>query len=664
MHPLKKSQRWLVRRGFPEFRPSAELMEELAGRPAEARRGIYVHAMKDGTEFHVGLSVDVVESYRQDLEVYLAIEHTAFLHIPEGPLESIHSDVIKDLRRIKVALLNAAAAAAEDDEEDSDEADAAAAPRISVDSLNPWLCDMLHYQEFGTFEPLPSESGKPEKRYAELLVHRGYSEDLMDFVAYFIRTVVPLADKTHGDRWSISCLAEPYRDDSETALFRLTVRHPELMSIHHCKEGRGYPRNRFVFTLFAGLLDDEDIEKLYKLPGVSTPGGQFKSVKFAHFFLEASSIEAAWELLAIPGIVRSLKMCAAHLMESGKLMPNIAKAHCLPLCANLFARKPRHPLEASKPFPRLASDVVSRPELDSAWLSNGEFTELLSQLLVRAAKGNAESAELLLRHANRHHYRDLGEDLMERLIEEAIDLQPTNPDIWRAMKSLARCTDHEISCRAAYAACLLRPVVGDDRLAMAKEFIAELKDLPPPVTGTQDDAWANHVRLKSLCYQGSILAGIAHTGDEEAVDLVEAAWSKIDPRAQLTFFKTGPEKMTFPYLSFALITLEGTSERPDLRESIMSSLMLAGGLVHPVIHEISLNYGLADGNHQYAINPNGWNYFADYAEHNREALLEVGEKMGDPEAMGELLEKWAELDEDYCHEYLPDEYFPDDQEQS
>lgn len=637
-------------------------MEQLVLQPVEARRGIYVHAMKEGTEFHVGLTVDFLENYRQDLEVYLAIEHTAFLHIPEGPLESMHSDVVKDLRRVKVALLNDQVKDDEDDEDDSEEADAAAASVFSVDSLKPWLDDMLHYQEFGTFEPLPSESGKPEKRYTELLVHRGYSEDLMDFVAYFIRTVVPLADKTHGDRWSISCLAEPYRDDSETALFRITVRHPEIMAIHHCKEGRGHPRNRFTFTLYAGLLDDEDVEKLFKLPGVSTPGGQFKSVKFSHLFIEADSIKTAWELLAIPGIVRSLKKCAAHLMESGKLMPNIAKAHCLPLCANLFARQPRHPSEASQSYPRLAFDVMSRPELDSAWISNSEFTELLSQLLARAAKGDTEAAELLLRHANRHHYRDLGEDLMERLINEAIDLQPANPGVWKAMKALARCTEHEISCRAAYAACLLRPVVGDDRLAMAREFISELKDLPPPVTGTQDDAWANHVRLKSLCYQGSILAGIAHTGDDEAVDLVEAAWPKLDPQAQLTFFMTGPEKMTFPYLSFALTTLEGTSERPDLREKIMSRLMLAGGLVHPVIHEISLNYGLVDGKHQYAINPDGWNYFADYAEHNREALLEVGEKMGDPESMQELLEKWADLDEDYCHEYLPDDYFTADQE--
>ena len=36
--------------------------------------------------------------------------------------------------------------------------------------------------------------------------------------------------------------------------------------------------------------------------------------------------------------------------------------------------------------------------------------------------------------------------------------------------------------------------------------------------------------------------------------------------------------------------------------------------------------------------------------------------MGDPEAIEDLLRKWRGLDEDYCSEYLPDEYFTEDDE--
>lgn len=661
MHPLKKTQRWLLKRGFSEFKPSAGFMAELAQLPENGRRGIYVHAMKDGTEFYAGLSIDVVERYQQHLQTYGTIEHSAFLPVPEEPLEPLEAAVIDDLRRIKVTLLNVLIPseltgwALHDEDADEDGYVDGKLTEIDANQMDDWARDLSGYLDCGPSAYDPRDLPKFSKRYADLLAHPGYREDLVDFLSYFIRKVIPKADETQQVLWALNCLTETRRWDSAITLFRLTVHRPEILAIHHCKQGEDLPTNRFVFTIHAGVLDQHDLTAMMAIPGLGTPEGQFKTARFPHMQVELDSVESAWSFMAIPGVLLALRKCALKLMESGRVQPRIGQAHCLPLCQSVFARKPQPPERIAKSIPISADHARVSIGSDSAWLPEEQSELLLNELFVKAAAGDASSLGELARHSNRFHYRSNNYECMERLVAKAIEMRGTHPDVWKAMQALTHSTCAEVSSKAAYAVCLLRPVTADDRLAAVRELISDFKDSPPPVANENQEL-AEYLRKISLKHQGSILSGIVHTGDADAIELAGPAWRRLDSAAKLTFFEASLDLMSYAHLNFLLGLLEEAEEEPDVQASIVRVLCSPGGLDHPIIQSVVFNFGLLNGNHHHAIDPERWNYFSDFAEGHADELEEIGVKMGDPDAMQRILREWSEWDADQTNDYLPDDY--------
>jgi hypothetical protein len=302
---------------------------------------------------------------------------------------------------------------------------------------------------------------------------------------------------------------------------------------------------------------------------------------------------------------------------------------------------------------------MSNPSLDSVWLNDEEYAKLLDYLLDFTVTSGQGSLDNLLRHANRHTYRKEFYELCEQLLETAKGLQPEHTDIWKVMKALAQCTQPSISAMGAYGACLFRPIDGGDRLVMVHEFLSELKDPLPPLKTPTDDPAADLAYERTLRYQGSLLAGIIHTGDEEAIELAKPAWQKLDDLTKLVFFEVPLDHMTFPYLHFVLGVIEGSADNDALRRAAVKQLAMPGNLEQPIIQSFTFNFGLADRRHNYVINPKDWSYFSDYAEHNAKVLREVGEEIGDPESIEHLLSEWAEWNSDQVDQELPDDYFPD-----
>lgn len=640
MHPLKKSQRWLVKRGFQEFRPSAELMEELAGRPVEARRGIYVHAMKEGTEFYAGLSIDVVERYKQHLQTYGVIEHSAFLHVPDAPLEPIESDVIDDLRRIKVTLLNVLVPSqlerSEDDDGDSDD-----------DTDGTWTPDDFDHKEWMSCHACvddtppkpydPQELPKFAKRYADLQASPGYTPEVLQFVRYFVRAVLPSPVESQRKYWAINCLTEAYRKESQITLFRISIYRPELLAIHLNKDKSSRSPYHFVFTL--GVLGGcamEDLLEVQQLPGHGFYQNPFKTARFNHAQLTLESLEDAWAFVRNPAGLKMLKQAAWSLMDSGKLNPRFAQAHCLPLAAEIFSGEVTLP-------PRYASatidDILARPELDSVWLGDYEYQTLIAKFLERAAAGDVKAAEGLVRHASRSHYRSeptlrLG---AQEFAHRALELAKKHPEIWKVLAMVAQSKGGQYAAAAAYAACAVRPAPPSRPLLMAEEFIAGLKGASAAKKVKEDDLLAATRHI----HEGAILAGIVHTGDRRILAMAESAWPLLDGEAQAMFFRLFPETASYVYVEFALNRLCECEGATPLARQITDNLRkLPIILDELLLGELEFGFGSADPDKCPSKGVSG-ETFASYVGHSGDEIRTISDDSELSQLIENLLHDWS-----------------------
>jgi hypothetical protein len=669
MHPLKKAQRWLLKHGFTEFRPSAEFMVELAQLPEGSRRGIYVHAMKDGTEFYAGLSIDVVERYQQHLTTYATIEHSAFLHVPQDPLEPIESQVIKLLREKDLTLLNVLIphelvesedSDDEEDEEGEDNEDSGESEWRPTSGFGSSLAKPIwHVDDEPGVAYDPKELPKFANRYTDFKASRGYTPEIMEFVRYFVRAVLPDPVQSQKRYWSINCLTEAYRKESETTLVRISIYRPEIMAVHLNKDRSGSPYY-FAFTLATtGGCDMADMIAIEKIPGITMSENPFKTARFNHIQLYAESLESAWEILRNPACMLMLKDCAARLMQNGKLMPRFAQAHCLPLAEEVFSQPATLPAKLSPPT---VSDILANSSLDSVWLNEEYYLGLLGELVKRSAEGQPGALEALLRHAERHRYRDKFSEVIQELAERVKPLRVTHPELWKVAKALCLNSDTNAVAQAAYAACRLRAIESEDRLVMVRELLADLVDPVPSIPKPADTSSGDSEYSKAMRNRGAVLAGIMLTYDQEAIELAAESWDKLDKLGQRAFFMVQPEIFTFAYVNFLLKLLEGATNDTELQEAIVGRLREHSGLEHPIIQSVVFNFGMADGEHHHSIDPESWEYFAEHAERHADALREVGVKIGNAELIAKLLGDWLEWDAEETHEYLPDDYFTEDKE--
>jgi hypothetical protein len=248
---------------------------------------------------------------------------------------------------------------------------------------------------------------------------------------------------------------------------------------------------------------------------------------------------------------------------------------------------------------------------------------------------------------------------MNDLLELGKEVQLSHPETWKVMKALASCPSAIISTQAAYAACLLRPIE-DDRLIMVREFLSEFRS--SAASEGEKKKSDNKDAVQSFCHHGSILAGIMHTGDDEAIALAAPCWQNLDSDAKHAFFGTSPENMTFAYIDFIVSIIHEAAEDDVLRRGIIRQLMSHKGLECPVVQELDFNFGMVAGPHLYHINPNTWSYFADFAAENSEIFEEAGRRLGDSLVMAQVLAAWSEMDADNTDSDLHEDFFDVDED--
>lgn len=618
-------------------------MTELNGQSESNRRGIYVHAMKDGTEFYAGLSIDVVARYRQHLQTYGTIEQSAFLQISDGPLDSVESDVIDSLRSINVTLLNVLVPSelvkGELQEEDSE-----------VDPWEPEFYSSKEWEENITIidetPPVaydPKELPKFERRYRQFCESRGYSEEIMQFIRYFVRSVLPDPVLSQKNYWSINCLTEAYRKESETTLIRVTVNRPEIFAVHLNKDKNAKSPYHFVFTVaMLGGCNMDDLVKLQEIPGCSFTENPFSSARFKHVQMYVDSLDDAWAVLRNPASHRMLRQAAWALVNQGKLMPRFAQAHCLPLAEKIFQGSVALPAHLEAPT---LKQVLDNPELDSVWMSNEDYYELILKLLSRAAAGDAISCSALLRHTNRFEYRSNGfhDALSFELMDKAFELAPSHPKLWEVMQQLSASKGPHYSAVGAYMTCALRPVSDSTPTETVKRFIAQFKGAKAAKTASAEDLYAS-ARYR---HEGTILAGIVHTGDRRILPLAEKAWELLDINAKHMFFRVFPRVASHVYVEFALNRLGECADDSALAEVIIRNLKdMPITLDEISLSELEFRFGTGDPKMCPVYNEESQT-FASYAEASAEAIKSLSDDKHIGLLINGMLSEW-EIRDDKC----------------
>lgn len=645
MSNLSVVESLLLKSGFPPFRPSGELMDELAGLTGGARRGIYVHVLGGGTQFYVGLSIDVRSRYLQHLETYGSIEKSTFLHLPEpvdmAPVEMEH---IARLRDAGATLLNVLQPAADMSAED-------VAEMFDPDAQQAWLDDMTAYHDGGPRAYDPKDLPRFAKRHASLLAHKNYSEELIDLVSYFIRAFIPTPDKSEGYLWTLNCLTDAFTDHSAKALFRISVHRPEVLTVVVNDKDPEMAPFFIMFTAAKWEGAAADAEALAEIPDVEVHDLDFKTAKFPHFRVKALTVEAAWRLFANPAFIRGIKRAVFELMRSGQTPKNFSQSHCLPLCAQVMSRQPRIPASAGTHGRATLQEVLDDPSLDSVWLAPTDYLALLEGLFMRAARGHKAAAEGLLSHANRCRYRS--PDLMARaatvLLVTARRLRPEIPEVWRTYYPLLGAVSPAIASGASLAICGFRTVPKADPLLAVRDLLLIVRG----VETQEAEKMAAEAREtdERFDHEGSIVAGILHTGDERVVPLVEESWKWLTRGARIRFFKSSPPITTYAYLQFAITRLDESHGDEELFVAVYNALeALPTKAIIRRIAEVNFEFGGDIEGLPVQVVEDSGSTFAEYAEGSMKALKAIAKRESKPKLVPDLIKSWLIWDDEFTAE--------------
>ena len=334
-------QRVLSKHGFPEFRPSNELMNELKKAPAHRRCGVYIHAFKGGRDFYVGISVDVRKRYMTHLKNFPDIESSTVIQVPADRQFAIEFDLIGDLMRVGVPLRNLLRPDLAYSEEDV---------KLIVDELSSLDCVSdtasfyrgLQQVKDPVLERSLNAQHPLTKKFEQMKAHALYSKFVSQVFARYIRTCIPLPALAERTFWTVSCMNPglyPKPSHKIKVLVRVNVTRPEVFSAF-IDDLEPDPLLVYNFYVAAGPISSAELARLRAIPGVQYNANYQKSLKLPLHQFFAVTAEAAMLLLDSDEFRNAAKLHNLLLMRKwGQNTVRRVGSHNLPLSKLLFSTK-------------------------------------------------------------------------------------------------------------------------------------------------------------------------------------------------------------------------------------------------------------------------------------------------------------------------------------
>jgi hypothetical protein len=327
--------------GFPEFRPSVDLMAELKSAPASSKGGVYVHSFAKGREFYVGISVDVRKRYLQHLKEHKDIVFSTVLPVPRDKQVALEMALIGKLLNEGIALrnVNRPDVNLSPDELAMVVQELGAAGSLSTPES---FYTGPHRLKDKALDKSLSDGHAFAKQHAEMLAHPLYSQDASKVVARYIRGCIPLPALTERSFWSLSCLskggyASPY--NRLQVLMRVSVTYPEVLAVV-INDMSGEPYLDFNFYVAAEPIGPAEMKRLASIPAVRTMPNKHAKLKLPVVQFLTSSPKAAMSLLDSQEFRNAARHYNHLLMRSmGQNNTKRASSHNLVLARHLFDQK-------------------------------------------------------------------------------------------------------------------------------------------------------------------------------------------------------------------------------------------------------------------------------------------------------------------------------------
>jgi hypothetical protein len=156
-------------------------------------------------------------------------------------------------------------------------------------------------------------------------------------------------------------------------------------------------------------------------------------------------------------------------------------------------------------------------------------------------------------------------------------------------------------------------------------------------------------------FEGSIVAGILHTGDERVKPLVEEAWLRLNRRAKIRCFNAWPFLASYVYTQFALDRLDESHDDVELFMAIYGNLRdLPKNAVIRRLATVDLRFGEDTEGTPVTIAENSGSTYAEYATSSLKALKAIAKRESKPKLVPGLIDAWLMWDEEFTAEIEKD----------
>ena len=335
---IQLAQKILKKYGFPEFRPSAELMNELKKADSSKKSGVYVHVFKGGKSFYIGISLDIRKRYLTHIKNFPDIESSTILAVPADKQFALEFSLIGKFMRKGLNLRNILRPDFSYSESEVD---------MIVKELNEYEC-LSNSQTFYKGPQLlrdkslesSLDSNHPLTRKFELMKsHPAFSKEFFQVFARYIRTCIPLTALTERTLWTASCMNKglyPKPCEKHIAMLRINVKS-EVFSAVIVGNEKYYNYN---FYVAAEPISPGELARLKSIPDIEYKANFQKSINLPLHQFFPFTHEAAMKLLDSEEFRTAAKYHNLMLMRKwGQTTVRRANSHNLPLAKALFAQK-------------------------------------------------------------------------------------------------------------------------------------------------------------------------------------------------------------------------------------------------------------------------------------------------------------------------------------
>ena len=558
----------LIDCGFSEICRTADLMDEIRQRTGEDRRGIYVHLAKDASGFRVRSTEDediATEEYWMSAFAANAGDSNEHMTLRDSCIELMAGFGLENLDAEKI-----------DD-------------KVTNADRYDWLACLGVIHEFWPQRAPVGQILSSQGAFLKLKAHPLYNDEMLDAVAEFVLKCIYGGFTTHDTEWKIEVMSPRTESDDETTLLRiyningLTLfeiianDHEESAAAEALdEEERESDESLHAWTplsvrvMIANASDfSADIEALNNLPN-STVSDPWNSGTYSRrSFGDMDTLRKGLDNVALIYGARRASIELFGNVEDEQSQTAESNHAVIDAIAQRARPKSCAPREEAN-----VQAILANTKLDSIWVSDAEFGDLLDGLALAAVnKDSEDSIERLKWHSWRVIYRnrDIVRMAGHRACLRIKELANRGQEWAECLDALLDSATFELVTIATTFRCHLAKDTDGDILNPTFEMLRRI-DGRLFLAKSAKKVDLNEDTSKNI--DAAYFAGVLHTADRQVLPMLDAAWPRLSTQAQIAVFETFPFVLSHLHVNFLFLRLKDAFLNPtnECHENLRTTL--------------------------------------------------------------------------------------------